>query len=134
MLTAIPALPVRDTAAAATHYRDHLGFTIAHQHPGFAKLQRDDIELHLWQADHDHWRHRPDFTSNPVQTGAESFIAGTASCRICVDDIDALYAEMKAANVLHYADAGRPESTAWNTREFAVTDRDNNLLVFYQPV
>jgi len=33
--------------------------------------------------------------------GAESFIAGTASCRIAVDHVDELYAEMAAATVLH---------------------------------
>jgi hypothetical protein len=37
----------------------------------------------------------------PVCSGAESFIAGPASCRIAVDDVDGLYVELTAAAVLH---------------------------------
>lgn len=128
----VPALPVRDTKAAAEFYRDRLGFTIRYQADGFAKLQRDDAELHLWAASDDGWRSRADFVQEPVRSGAESFIAGTASCRIQVDEVDLAYAEMQAAGVLHYADTGSAEGTEWGTREFAVTDLDNNLLVFFR--
>lgn len=125
-------MPVRDTAAAAAFYRDRLGFTVAHEHEGFAKLVRDDTELHLWQASDERWRSRSDLAEAPVRSGAESFIAGTASCRIHVDEVDALYGEMRDAGVLHYADHGSAQDTAWGTREFATTDLDNNLLVFYR--
>lgn len=128
----VPALPVRDTTAAAAFYHERLGFTIAHARDGFAKLLRDDAEVHLWQSDDEDWGRRADFVQRPVCSGAESFIAGTASCRIQVDDVDALYEEMQVAGVLHYADPGSAQDTDWGTREFAVTDVDGNLLVFFR--
>jgi catechol 2,3-dioxygenase-like lactoylglutathione lyase family enzyme len=128
----IPALPVRDAAAAADFYRDRFGFTVRHQDDGFALLTRDDAEVHLWQADDEEWSTRPDFAANPVSSGAESFIAGTASCRIAVDEVDELYAEMSASGVLHYADRGAAQDTDFGTREFAVTDDDGNLIVFFR--
>lgn len=129
---AVPAMPVRDVETAAAYYRDRLGFTIAYRGDGFAKLNRDDVELHLWQADDEGWKDRADFTDEPVCTGAESFIAGTASCRIEVDDVDAFYLEIGAAGALHYADKGSAQDTDWGTREFAATDLNNNLLTFYR--
>ena len=128
---AIPAFPARDVAATAAFYRDRLGFEVAHQHEGFARLVRDDVELHLWESGDDGWRSRADFTDNPVCSGAETFIAGTSSCRVLVDDVDGLYDEMRTAGVLHYADPGSPTDTDFGTREFAVTDLDGNLIVFY---
>lgn len=129
---AIPALPVRDSEAAVAFYRDRLGFAVAHQHAGFARVVRDDAEVHLWEAADERWRDRDDFPEHPVHSGAETFIAGTASCRIEVDDVDAGYAEMRDAEVLHYADPGSPSDTDFGTREFAVTDLDNNLIVFFR--
>jgi hypothetical protein len=70
-----------------------------------------------------------------VRSGAEDFIAGTASCRIEVDSIesvDDLYAEMAAAGVLHPTDHGSPDDTDFGTREFATVDVDGNLLTFYR--
>jgi catechol 2,3-dioxygenase-like lactoylglutathione lyase family enzyme len=129
---AIPALPARDVGATATFYRDRLGFTVGYQTTGFARVVRDDAEIHLWQAGDDGWRNREDFPDRPVSSGAESFIAGTASCRIEVDEVDAGYAEMRDAGVLHYADRGNPTNTDFGTREFAVTDLDGNLIVFFR--
>lgn len=127
----IPAMPVRDVAIAAAFYRERLGFVVRFADGGFAKLQRDEAEVHLWHAGDEGWRGRPDFADNPVCSGAESFIAGTASCRIAVDEVDALYAELRETGALHYADPGSPGDTDWGTREFAATDADGNLLVFF---
>ena len=129
--TAIPAFPARDVVAAAEFYRDRLGFEVAHQHEGFARLVRDDVELHLWESGDSGWKERADFADNPVCSGAETFIAGTSSCRVLVDDVDGLYDEMRTAGVLHYRDPGSPTDTDFGTREFAVTDLDGNLIVFY---
>ncbi len=71
-----------------------------------------------------------DLARQPVCSGAESFIAGTASCRIEVDHVDELYAEMAAAAVLHPRDRGSVVDTAWGTREFATLDLEGNLLAF----
>ncbi|CAN5287535.1 bleomycin binding protein [soil metagenome] len=129
----IPALPVRDTAAAVACYRDTFGFTVIHQDAGFAVLLRDAAEVHLWEAGDDSWQRRASL-ERPVRSGAESFLAGTASCRIAVDDVDALYDELRAAGVLHYADPGAPADTDHGTREFATTDVDGNLITFYRRV
>jgi catechol 2,3-dioxygenase-like lactoylglutathione lyase family enzyme len=85
----IPALPVGDAAVAAAFYRERLGFDVPHISDDFAVVRRDDATLHLWQADDETWTTRPTI-ERPVRSGAESFIAGTASCRIRVDDLDAL--------------------------------------------
>ena len=71
----IPALPVRDAAAAVEFYRDRLGFDVLHHDGGFAVLARDEAVLHLWEAGDESWRERESI-ERPVRSGAESFIAG----------------------------------------------------------
>ncbi len=127
----IPALPVRDVAAAVVHYGERFGFEVAHHDDGFAVLTRDDAVIHLWQADDDSWRSRPNLVERPVKSGAESFLAGTASCRIEVADVDALYAELAAADVLHPVARKGVEATDFGTREFGTLDLDGNLLGFF---
>jgi hypothetical protein len=132
---AIPALPVRDVPLSVQHYAARFGFAPAHQDATFAVVTRDDLRLHLWQAGDDGWRLRPpdDLRDCPVRTGAESFLAGTASCRVSVgrlDSVDALYAELAATGVLHPGDQGAPRDTDFGTREFATLDLDGNLLEF----
>ena len=128
----IPALPVRDTPAAVDFYRERLGFDVRHHEEGFAVLERDGAVLHLWQASDESWRDR-DSLERPVQTGAESFIAGTASCRIKVDGVGELYEEMRQANVLHGA-AADLTTTDVGTLEFHTLDLDGNLITFYEEV
>ncbi len=133
---AVPALPVLDVAAAVRHYEERFGFASPHQEPGFAVLTRDAARLHLWQSGDHGWRLRPDddLRMSPVRTGAETFLAGTASCRIGLDrpaSVDELYTELAAAGVLHPTDPGAPRDTDFGTREFATLDLDGNLLEFY---
>lgn len=96
----IPAMPVRDASAAVAFYRDRLGFEVLHHVEGFAVMCRDKAVLHLWEASDESWRER-DLTEKPVSSGAESFIAGTASCRIRVVGVDELYDELRRNDVLH---------------------------------
>ena len=49
---------------------------------------RGDAVLNLWESSDESWRERDDLRDRPVCSGAESFIAGTASCRIMVDEVD----------------------------------------------
>lgn len=126
----IPALPVRDVAAAVTFYADNLGFHVLHHDGGFAVLGRDDAVLHLWESGDESWQTRSG-AGKPVRSGAESFLAGTASCRIEVTDVDALYAEMQAAGVLHRVSRGGVDDTDFGTREFSVLDLDGNLIGFH---
>ena len=127
----IPALPVRDASAATAFYRDRLGFSVRHHDDGFGVLTRDDAEVHLWQAADEGWRDRDDLRDRPVRSGAESFIAGTASCRIRVDDVDALYQEYRDVALLHSVSVDGLTDTDFGTREFSAVDLDGNLLSFF---
>ena len=128
----IPALPVRDVSAAAAFYEERLGFAVRHRDAGFAVLARDEAVLHLWEAGDEGWRSRGDFAQKPVCSGAESFLAGTASARIEVRDVDGLYAELRAAEVLHPVWRDSISDTDFRTREFATLDADGNLLSFFR--
>jgi catechol 2,3-dioxygenase-like lactoylglutathione lyase family enzyme len=128
----IPALPVRDVAAAAAYYRERFGFAAPHETEDFAVLERDDAVLHLWGATDEQWRTRADLAARPVCSGAESFIAGTASCRIEVTDVDALFSELEPSGVLHDVSRDGVTDTDFGTREFSTLDRDGNLLTFFR--
>jgi catechol 2,3-dioxygenase-like lactoylglutathione lyase family enzyme len=127
----IPALPVRDVAAAVAFYRDRLGFEVLHHDGGFAVLIRDEAVLHLWEAGDDSWRERDSY-DRPVRSGAESFLAGTASCRIAVEDVDALFEELSESGVLHPVSKGGVEDTDFGSHEFATVDLDGNLVAFFR--
>ncbi len=118
--------------AAVAYYRERFGFDAPHETPGFAVLVRDDAVLHLWGATDDDWRTREDLERRPICSGAESFLAGTASCRIEVSDVDALFDELQAAGVLHDVSRGGVDDTDFGTREFATLDSDGNLLTFFR--
>ena len=127
----IPALPVHDAAAAVDFYREKLGFDVLHHDGGFAVLGRDEAVVHLWEAGDETWRERESL-DRPVRSGAESFIAGTASCRIVVTGVDDLYAELSAADVLHPVSKDGVADTDFGTREFATLDIDGNLVTFFE--
>jgi catechol 2,3-dioxygenase-like lactoylglutathione lyase family enzyme len=129
----IPALPARNVGASTAFYRDRLGFEVLHHDGGFAVLRRDEAVLHLWEAGDESWSGR-DTVERPVRSGAESFIAGTASCRILVEGVDELYAELRAQDVLHPVSRAGVDDTEFGTREFATLDPDGNLVTFFQRV
>ena len=128
----IPALPVRDVPAAVAHYRERFGFDAAHVEGGFAIVRRDEAEIHLWAASDEEWRERAELQERPICSGAESFIAGTASCRIDVHDVDALFDELEGNGVLHGASQSGVTTTDFGTREFHTVDLDGNLLTFFR--
>jgi len=78
----IPALPVRAINPAVGCYTIRFGFTAEFVAADFAVLARDACVVHLWLADDTGWVGRDDLAARPVRSGAESFLAGTASCRI----------------------------------------------------
>jgi catechol 2,3-dioxygenase-like lactoylglutathione lyase family enzyme len=128
MLEVRPALPVSDLARSVAFYQDKIGFLARHQDDGFAILVRDTVEIHLWLANDNSWRKRQG--NEPIVSGAESFIAGTASCRIKVDDIDSLYKVIQPLGVIH---GNSPITTQpWGDRDFGVLDPDGNLITFFQ--
>lgn len=130
LLDVRPALPVTDINRSLEFYRDKIGFSVRHQENGFAILNHDTVEIHLWLANDEKWKKRDGKT--PVVSGAESFIAGTASCRIQVDDIDSLYKVIQPLGIVH---GNSPISTQpWGDRDFGVLDPDGNLITFFQTV
>ncbi|WP_354702420.1 Bleomycin resistance protein [Paraconexibacter sp. AEG42_29] len=126
---AMPALPVKDVRTAAADYEVRLGFTIGHLSDDIAILSRDDVVLQLWAASDASWSSRSAASGSPVRSGAESFLAGTASCRIQVRDVDALHAELEPRGVLHPSHP-HVASTDFGTRELHALDLDGNLLTF----
>jgi hypothetical protein len=108
------------------------GFEVRHEAAGFAVLVRDDAVLHLLGATDVEWRSRNDLGMRPVSSGAESFLAGTASCRIEVTDVDGLFDEFEGEGVLHDVSRGGVIETDLGTREFATVDVDGNLLTFFR--
>ena len=132
MSQTIPAMPVRDAAVAIAFYRDRLGFEVLHEDEGFAVLGRDEARIHLWQAGDESWRERVALRETPVSSGAESFIAGTVSCRVMVDGVDDLYAGLSAKDVLHPVSRDGVSETDYGSREFATLDQDGNLISFFE--
>ena len=132
MSQTIPAMPVRDAAVAIAFYRDRLGFEVLHEDEGFAALGRDEARIHLWQAGDESWRERVALRETPVSSGAESFIAGTVSCRVMVDGVDDLYAGLSAKDVLHPVSRDGVSETDYGSREFATLDQDGNLISFFE--
>lgn len=120
MLSAIPSLPVLDVAKSVGFYTGKLPFEARHQEDGFAILVRDEVEIHLWAA------------NKPDVPGAEPSLAGSASCRVRVDEIDSFYQDCQRAEIVH--PHGGLAAQPWGTREFTVLDPDNNCITFYQAV
>jgi hypothetical protein len=134
MVRTIPALPVKRIATAVEFYHERMGFAAGYTDESFGIVTRDGVEIHLWAAADDTWSQRPEaMSSRPVVSGAESFLAGTVSCRIEVGGIDELYAEFKRSDVLYGSDTV-VEGTAWGTREFPALDLERNLLTFFERV
>ena len=132
MVKIIPALPVVHIERAVAFYTTKLRFNARHVEPGFAILNRDDIELHLWASGDKKCKRRLLWLRKcPVVSGAESFLAGTASCRIEVLEIDTLYEEYKQRNVLYALDT-MVTKQPWGVLEFPVRDLYGNLLTFYE--
>jgi catechol 2,3-dioxygenase-like lactoylglutathione lyase family enzyme len=100
MLYTTPALPVKDMGRSVEFYRDKLGFSVLHHEAGYAVLRRDEAGIHLWLASDEDWRTRSG-GSTPVVSGAESFIAGTASCRVAVENVEELHAALQPLGILH---------------------------------
>lgn len=128
----IPALPVVNVAKAILFYESKLGFKARHQEKYFAILVRDGIELHLWAACDKSWKFMwPLKWFRPIWSGAESFIAGTASCRIEVEGINDFYKEFKQNSVLHSPDTVVVEQY-WGDTDFSVVDNYGNLITLFE--
>ena len=129
LIQTIPALPVNDAPAAVDFYRDRLGFGVLTT-TGALRSSAATRPSSTSGRPATSWRDRS-VGERPVQSGAESFIAGTAGCRIQVEGVDELYAEL-GARTCSTLFRGRVDETDFGTREFATLDRDGNLVTFFE--
>lgn len=93
-------------------------------------LHRDDgyaVLIHLWAAKDTSWRTRK--AGRLIETGAESLLVGTASCRVFVEGLEELYARCQESGIVH--PNGTLEESWYGPIEFAILDPDNNLVVFF---
>ena len=114
---AVPEIHVRTSAAALQFYSEKLGFTCANSwrpdetkdDPCYMAFVRDGVWLQV--------------TSFKGTLGTVVYVY--------VDDVDTLYGEFVAKGVQQLDPvADQP----WGTREFAVTDPDDNTLRFGQQI
>ncbi|MBS0424087.1 MAG: VOC family protein [Proteobacteria bacterium] len=134
MMRTIPALPVQDIKQSMEFYEAKLGFTVRHHDEGFCIVARDEVEIHLWKSGDESWKLKgATLAANPICSGAESFLAGTASCRIEVKGIYDLFEEYKKQGVIYNPDTV-VEEQPWGDREFPALDHHRNLLTFYEPM
>jgi uncharacterized glyoxalase superfamily protein PhnB len=112
LASACPLLATSDVVAAASWYRDKLGFRVTLEGCDYAIVARDDIELHLWRC-------------------ADKYIAENTSAYIRVTDIEDVHRQLTRAS-----EGGRIselQSREWGMREFYIWDPWGNLLRFGQP-
>ena len=132
MVKSIPALPVQNIKQSIRFYTEKLGFSVPHHDEGFAIVVRDEVEIHLWKSGDETWKNKgAALALDPICSGAESFLAGTASCRVEVQSIDQLFEEYKKKGVIYNPDTV-VEAQPWGTREFPALDHHRNLLTFYE--
>jgi DNA-binding transcriptional MerR regulator len=106
---AVPVLASLDLDATQRFYAERLGFEPLFTYPDYAIAGRDGVQIHFW------------LTDDPA-------IPTRTSCRIDVTGVDALYAELDAAGVVH--PHGALQDQPWGFREFSVLDGDGNLIKF----
>ncbi|GAA3957117.1 bleomycin binding protein [Pedobacter ginsengiterrae] len=130
----VPALPAVSIKKALDFYQSKMGFVARHQEESFAILVGGSVEIHLWQACDKSWKLRSLALFSPlIWSGAETFIASMASCRVEVEGIDELYQEYKLKGVLHSEDSV-VEHQHWGYRDLATLDLYGNLITFYEVV
>lgn len=121
IVRALPVMFVRDVPAAATFYRDTLGFSIDFLHgtpPFYGAVSRDGATLHL------KFVHGSVLTPGPDDDGL-------ISAFLVVEDVAALYGQYVAAGAtFNQALTTQP----WGWRDFVVADVDGNGLCFAERV
>jgi hypothetical protein len=110
LLSAIPKLASLDIERTLTFF-ERIGFERCAVYLDYGIVRRDGVQLHFWLC-------------------ADPRIPKETACRIEVEDIDDLFEEMSALDVIH--PNGHLENKPWGVREFSILDMDGNLLTFQQ--
>jgi catechol 2,3-dioxygenase-like lactoylglutathione lyase family enzyme len=112
LVTAVPVLASLDIPATVKFYVSKLGFKEIHAEAGsWGIVERDAIQIHFWHCND---RRFPENTS----------------CRVQVQQIDTLHAELQPQGVTH--PNGPLRNTEWGTREFDILDLHGNLITFFE--
>jgi uncharacterized glyoxalase superfamily protein PhnB len=112
-LSSVPIIPARDTKAATAWYQDELDFDVFHVEPEYAIVGRGESWIHFW---------------GPSDIPPEK---SNTMLRLGVQGIDELYAHCRERGIVH--PNGTLNEQPWGFREFSVTDRDGNLVTFFEP-
>lgn len=112
LLSATPILAFLDQEATIRFYKS-MGFECNANWDGYLMFWRDQISIHLWKCDD---------PSIPKNTG----------CYINVNEIDELYKEFAALNIIH--PNGQLEDKPWEMRQFSILDNSGNILHFGQNI
>ena len=111
-----PQLRMMNWGRTRRFYVEGLGFTVDWEHqfeahyPIFVQVTRDGLSLFLTEHTGD------------CEVGGAAFLI--------VDDVDALFGEIRSRGIAAQA----PEDTPWGTREMGVKDPDGNSLRFANPL
>jgi hypothetical protein len=112
-VSAVPIIPAREVEAAAAWYRDELGFEVFHTEAEYGIVGRGESWIHFW---------------GPSGIAPED---SNTMIRLGVKGIEDLYAHCHERGIVH---PNAPlEEQPWGFREFSVTDRDGNLVTFFEP-
>ena len=112
-VSAVPIIPARDVEAAASWYRNELGFEVFHVEREYGIVGRGESLIHFW---------------GPSEIAPEH---SNTMIRLGVRGIDELYAHCQEREIVHPNDP--LQEKPWGFREFSVTDRDGNLVTFFEP-
>lgn len=112
LLRGIPVMASLNIKKTVDFYQTKLGFDrIGYLDENYAVIGRDNFVLHFWKCNN-------------------KMIPENTSCYVDVEDIDTLYEELSAFNVIH--PNGKLEDKPYGMREFAILDNDGNLIKFGQ--
>ena len=112
-VSAVPIIPVRDVEAAASWYRDLLGFDVFHVEGEYGIVGRGESWIHFW---------------GPSGSAPED---SNTMIRLGVRGTDELYEQCGERQIVH---PNAPlQETPWGFREFSVADRDGSLVTFFEP-
>jgi catechol 2,3-dioxygenase-like lactoylglutathione lyase family enzyme len=110
-LSATPVLASLDIERSVSFRESAFGFARVYCEQGvYGIVSRDAVQLHFRAC------------SNPL-------IPQATSCRMRVDDIDALHERCAALGIVH--PKAPLETKPWGQRGFAALDPDRNLLTFH---
>ncbi len=111
--TAVPILASLNEQETIDFYVEKLGFTFHSSWDGYLIFSRDGLNIHLWPCEN---------SEIPRNTG----------CYVNVSEVDALYAEYQAHNIIH--PAGQLETKPWEMKQFSILDNNGNIIHFGEDV